>query len=134
MSVLLIGLAVYSVVNWAFAAVRSLLDAVYAIGDLDLIFFPQFYEVMIFTDVFLLIASFSISDRFEFVFRNAEFVISTVRLRFSLTSPKPHDIAVAVTAMVFGILILAIFNYFAFVTRERELDMDAVPSGETIAA
>ena len=65
------------------------------LGDLDLIFFPQFYEVMIFTNVFSLIASFSISDRFEFVFRNAGFVISTVLLRFSLTSPKPLDIAVA---------------------------------------
>ncbi len=116
LSLLLIGLAVYSLVNWSWAVAKSLAGVDIKLVDVDLIFFPQFFEIMIFTDVFLLIVSFAVFDGYEYVFRNAGFVISTVLLRFSLTSPKPVDLAVALTAMVFGIVVLGIFNYFAAIS------------------
>ena len=55
-------------------------------------------------------------------------------LRFSLTSPKPLDIAVALTAMVFGVLVLAIFNYFACVSRGTLAKVGSLPSDDRHAA
>jgi hypothetical protein len=52
---------------------------------------------------FLLIVSPAYYDRYEQVFRNAGFVISTVLLRVSLSTPKPYDVALALIAMLYGL-------------------------------
>jgi hypothetical protein len=84
--------------------------------DLDLFFFPAFFEFMIFTDVFLLIISLPFFERYEYVIRNSGFVISTVLLRFSLSTPKPYDLAVGLVAMVYGLCVLGVFSYFTRVS------------------
>lgn len=86
--------------------------------DVDLFFFPRFFEFMIFTDVFLLIVSLAYYDRYEHVFRNAGFVISTVLLRISLSTPKPYDVALALSAMLYGLAILGVFACFAAIERK----------------
>ena len=85
--------------------------------DADLFFFPRFFEFMIFTDVFLLIVSLAYYDRYEHVFRNAGFVISTVLLRVSLSTPKPYDLLLALTAMLYGLAVLGVFNCFSAIER-----------------
>ena len=80
--------------------------------NLDYFFFPMFFEFMIFTDVFLLIVSIPFYDRYEYVIRNSGFVISTVLLRFSLSTPKPYDLAIALVAIVYGLCVLGVFSYF----------------------
>jgi len=87
--------------------------------DVDLFFFPRFFEFMIFTDVFLLIVSLSYYDRYEYVFRNAGFVISTVLLRVSLSTPKPYDVALALIAMLYGLAVLGVFACFSAIERRR---------------
>ncbi|MEM0926404.1 MAG: hypothetical protein AAGJ83_10240 [Planctomycetota bacterium] len=89
--------------------------------DLDGFFFPMFFEVMIFTDVFLLIVSLPFYERYEYVIRNSGFVIATVLLRFSLSTPKPYDLAVGLIAMVYGLCVLGVFSFFARVTG-RQVD------------
>ncbi len=86
--------------------------------DLDLFFFPMFYELMIFTDVFLLIISLLYYERYEYVIRNAGFVISTVLLRFSLSTPKPYDLAIGLVAMVYGLCVLGVFSFFTRVASD----------------
>lgn len=86
-------------------------------ADVDLFFFPRFFEFMIFTDVFLLIVSLAYYDRYEFVFRNAGFVISTVLLRVSLSTPKPYDLLLALTAMLYGLAVLGVFACFSAIER-----------------
>lgn len=66
---------------------------------------------MIFTDVLILILSLVVSGRYEMVFRNAAFVLSIILLRFSLTEDRPQGAALALFAMVFGILTLLVFNF-----------------------
>jgi hypothetical protein len=87
--------------------------------DVDLFFFPRFFEFMIFTDVFLLIVSLAYYDRYEYVFRNAGFVISTVLLRVSLSTPKPYDVVLALIAMLYGLAVLGVFACFAAIERRR---------------
>jgi hypothetical protein len=52
-------------------------------------------------------------DRYEYVFRNAGFVISTVLLRVSLSTPKPYDLVLALTAMLYGVAVLGVFALYA---------------------
>jgi hypothetical protein len=75
---------------------------------------------MIFTDVFLLIVSLAYHDRYEYVFRNAGFVISTVLLRVSLSTPKPYDVGLALIAMLYGLAVLGVFACFTAIERKRD--------------
>ena len=85
---------------------------------------------MIFADVFLLIVSLAYYDRYEYVFRNAGFVISTVLLRVSLSTPKPYDLGVALVAMVYGIVVLGVFSWFSSIVRpeQERLEGTALPA------
>jgi hypothetical protein len=87
--------------------------------DVDLFFFPRFFEFMIFTDVFLLIVSLAYYDRYEHVFRNAGFVISTVLLRVSLSTPKPYDLLLGLIAMLYGLMVLSVFAGYSWIERSR---------------
>lgn len=120
LTVVFVGLAVFSLGDWARSLVLRATGRVDAAIDVELIFFPRFFEIMIFADVLILIVSFAISKGYHFVFRNAGFVISTILLRLSLTADKPWDVAAAVTAMIFGLVVLAIFNGFVALSRRPE--------------
>jgi hypothetical protein len=108
----LVGLAILNVGSWLGVTPNWLNLPTSADGDFDIFFFPAFFEFMIFTDVFLLIVSLSYYDRYEYVFRNAGFVISTVLLRVSLSTPKPYDIGLALFAMAYGVIVLTVFAGF----------------------
>ncbi len=123
LTLLLFLLAAYNLVVWVMAALPGIV-VTNAPENLDLFFFPTFFEVMIFTDVFLLILSISYYDRYEYVFRNAGFVISTVLLRFSLSTTKPYDVALAVVAMTYGLAVLAVFAYFTRVVDRVRIKLE----------
>ncbi len=110
--IVLLILAAFNLAQWL-EGVAGFTELLAGQGkDLDFFFFPAFFEFMIFTDVFLLIVSIPFFERYEYVIRNAGFVISTVLLRFSLSTPQPYDLAISVTAMFYGVCILDVFSYF----------------------
>lgn len=74
-------------------------------------FYSDVFTVMIFTDVLILILSLFVSDRYELVFRNAAFVISTILIRFSLTTSQPYGALLGVFGMLFAIGTILIYNY-----------------------
>lgn len=119
---LLLALAAYNLFVWSVGAIGVARGESVERMDLDLFFFPAFFEFMIFTDVFLLIISLPFFERYEYLIRNAGFVISTVLLRFSLSTPKPYDLAVGLVAMLYGLCVLAVFAYFTRVASEFERD------------
>jgi hypothetical protein len=114
--VVLVALAVINLASWL-AVVSGLPVMLAPPANVDLFFFPRFFEFMIFTDVFLLIVSLAYYDRYEYVFRNAGFVISTVLLRVSLETPKPYDLLLALTAMLYGLAVLGVFACLATIER-----------------
>jgi hypothetical protein len=116
--VVLIGLASLNLGTWLGLVPAWLAVPTAATGDFDIFFFPAFFEFMIFTDVFLLIVSLSYYDRYEYVFRNAGFVISTVLLRVSLSTPKPYDLGLALFAMAYGVIVLAVFTCYSLTARK----------------
>lgn len=78
---------------------------------LTTIFYTDFFTVMIFSDVLVLMLSLLLSDRYQFVFRNAGFVASTILLRIAIAAARPYDILVALVAVGFGIIVLSIYKY-----------------------
>jgi len=108
---ILLSLAAYNVVQWLLGVSMPSINSVHADKDLDYFFFPMFFEFMIFTDIFLLIVSLPFFERYDYVVRNAGFVISTVLLRISLSTPKPYDLLVGLTAILYGLGVLTVFAY-----------------------
>jgi len=116
--VVLVTLALLNLASWAGLVERLPELLAPPPIDVDLFFFPRFFEFMIFTDVFLLIVSLAYYDRYEHVFRNAGFVISTVLLRVSLSTPKPYDVALSLSAMLYGLAVLGVFACFTAIERK----------------
>ncbi|MFN6128518.1 MAG: hypothetical protein ACK57G_08520 [Planctomycetota bacterium] len=115
--VTLLFLALYHLCQWALETWALSMDQINEARNLDFFFFPEFFSFMIFTDVFLLITSLPFYDRYEYVIRNSGFVISTVLLRFSFSTPKPFDLAVSLIAIGYGVVVLGLFSYYKRVIR-----------------
>ncbi len=119
LTILLLALAVRSVIDY----LVDVFNVIYRNGtpgaDSSASFYTQVFMVMIFTDVLIVILSLVVSDRYELVFRNAAFVISTILIRFSLTAGWPYGALLALMGMTFGILTLFIYNYHLRVAEPR---------------
>ena len=86
--------------------------------DLGVIFFVEFYTIMIFSDVFIFIASFMFSQTYSRLLRNAGFVCSTVILRISLSIESELSGWIAAVAAITGILSQLIYIYFVKLEEE----------------
>jgi len=111
LTALLLALAAYRVGGFAEQVWQGLVTGHFVAMEPGNFFYNDLFTVMIFTDVVVLVLSLVISGRYEMVFRNAAFVISVILIRLSLTEERPYGAAVALLAMVFGILTLLVFNY-----------------------
>jgi hypothetical protein len=109
LTILLLALAVQRVVEFVLGAAAR--------ENPNSFFYTDVFTVMIFTDVLIVILSLVVSDRYELVFRNAAFVISTILIRFSLTAGWPYGALLALTGMVIGIFTLFIYNYHVRIGR-----------------
>ena len=113
LTILLVTLAAYSLLVFASDVWSVIYHAATAKLDPNTFFYSDVFTVMIFTDVLIVILSLAVSDRYELVFRNAAFVISTILIRFSLTTGRQYSALLAVAGMLFGIVTLVIYNYHA---------------------
>jgi hypothetical protein len=107
LTVVLLGVAVERVIEFALGPAKV---------NLNSVFYTDVFTVMIVTDVLIVILSLGVSDRYELVFRNGAFVISTILIRFSLTAHSPFSALLALLGMLFGIGTLLIYNYHLDVT------------------
>ena len=110
-------LAILNLAVWLRLIPASVLGLPEVLKNADLFFFPLFFEFMIFTDVFILIVSLAYYDKYEHFFRNAGFIISTLLLRISLSTPKPYDVGLGLIAMLYGTVVLAVFCWFSSVCK-----------------
>lgn len=107
-----ISLTIFSVWDFGDEVYRLLVFDEEFTLDLSVIFFIEFYTVMIFSDVFIFIASFMFSQTYARLLRNAGFVCSTVILRISLSADPTFSGWIAAVALVTGILSQLIYVYF----------------------
>jgi hypothetical protein len=111
LSLLLLVLSVVSFVNWSVHLYHVSTEDVLP-HDPNSVFYKDFFGIMIFVDVFLLILSFIYSGSYDLIFRNGGFVISTILVRIALTAQKPFNIYFALTAVLFGVLLMALFVFY----------------------
>ena len=109
---LLLILAIYSFANWFYEIFFSVYQNTTSISDVNKIFYLDFFTVLIFTDVFLLLFSFINTDEFYKVIRNSGFIISTILIKLSFDADGLLNTILIVSAVLFGVLILAIHNQF----------------------
>ena len=101
----------YNIFLWTSGLIADGQDVVSAV-DINYIFFDDFFTVLILVDVLLVLFSFSHTDKFSKVIRNSGFVISTILVKLSFSVTGLQNVALILTAVGFGVLILWIHNLF----------------------
>ena len=74
------------------------------------VFYADFFSIMIFVDVLLLIISFIYHFSFFTIFRNASFIITTILIRMSLTVEKPMNYIIILTGFLFSIISFYLYS------------------------
>ncbi len=123
---ILIILAVYSFASWLFQIINPNKNAIDSFSDINNIFFEQFFTVLIFADVILLLFSFFLTDEFHKVIRNSGFIISTILIRISFSITGLLNNLLILSAITFGLLIIIVHNKFEKqIAKEKELLIDS---------
>jgi hypothetical protein len=112
LAALLVVLAAATLYWYASESLRAIAAAQPITINENIVFYREMFTVMVFTDVAILLASLAYSHRFELVFRNAGFVVSTILVRLSLSIPRPIDLLFLLAALAFAISILYAYKLF----------------------
>jgi hypothetical protein len=75
-------------------------------------FFPDFYTVLVLSDVLILLISLRYSASFPVVFRNAGFTAATVIVRVALSAPAYVNALLATGAVAFALVLSLAYNRF----------------------
>jgi uncharacterized membrane protein len=116
----LLVLAVYSLGDWVYESIFSLGDMVSNFGDVNKVFYDDFFTILILTDTLLLLFSFTITDDFRKVIRNSGFVISTILIKLSFSAEGIFNTLFVVVAILFGVAILWIHNRYKEISTPEE--------------
>lgn len=106
----LVFVSTQSLVSWYAQLLESLQGKQFPPNP-DTVFYGQFFSIVIFVDVFLLIISMLYRASFELLFRNAAFVITTILLRFSLGMESPFNHLMVLGGFIFSMTSLALYAW-----------------------
>jgi len=113
-------LSIYSLGHWIYESFFSLKEIVDNIKDINKIFFEKFFTILILVEVLLLLFSFFLSDKFNRVIRNSGFIISTILIKLSFGTEGIMNTILIVSAVLFGVIILAIHNKYETLELKKE--------------
>ena len=107
-----IFLAIYSFTIWINEIIFSDVNSTNSFSNINNIFFEQFFNILIFADVLLLLFSFYLTDDFYKVMRNSGFIISTILIRISFSTTGLVNNLLIICAILYGLFITIIHNKF----------------------
>ncbi len=87
-------------------------------NDLDSIFYKDFFTTLILADVLILLLSYALSQDYFKLIRNTGFVITTVLLRLSFGASQPFDVLLIITGALFGYLMLLMYIGYSRETQD----------------
>lgn len=105
-------LLLYGFSRWIHGSFFSIGEMVDSMKDANIVFFNDFFTILILTDVLILLISFLYTDKFSQVIRNSGFIISTILIKLSFGTVGLLNSALVVAAVLFGVIILLIHNRF----------------------
>jgi hypothetical protein len=108
--IVLFMMCIYNLGLWTSDAFQALVNST-DFPDPNAFFYLDFFNVMIYVDVLLLIISFLYDSSFYFVFRNASFMISTILIRISLNMDRPTNHFTAIVAFSFSVIVMLILHF-----------------------
>jgi hypothetical protein len=109
MILILLLLSISSFYGWGASMMEALkLNQNYP--NPNTVFYADFFSIMIFVDVLLLIISFIYHFSFFTIFRNASFIITTILIRMSLTIEKPMNYIVILIGFLFSIITFYLYS------------------------
>lgn len=91
-------------------------------------FFEEFYTLLIFADILMVLLSVRYSSSYRVVFRNSGLAVATVLLRLGLPAPTPVNAALGVAAALFATGLTLAYN--AFGVPPGEAERPGPPPGE----
>ena len=109
MIIILLVLSISSLYLWG----TEMLEALKLNKDYpnpNTVFYADFFSIMIFVDVLLLIISFIYHFSFFTIFRNASFIITTILIRMSLTTEKPMNYIIILIGFLFSIISFYLYS------------------------
>ena len=109
MILILLLLSISSFYGWG-AAMWEALKLNQNYPNPNTVFYTDFFSIMIFVDVLLLIISFIYHFSFFTIFRNASFIITTILIRMSLTIEKPMNYIVILIGFLFAIISFYLYS------------------------
>jgi hypothetical protein len=113
MILILLLLSVFSFYNWSYDMLLAIQTG-NNFPSSNAVFYSDFFSIMIFIDVLLLIISFTYHFSFFTIFRNASFIITTILIRMSLTIEKPMNYILILIGFLFSI-----FSFYLFGLRKK---------------
>ncbi len=114
LSVVLGVAAVFSLIQWL-SIVRAIDNGAtsLALPNVNSVFYQEYFLIVIFVDIFLVLYSMKENPGFAIVFRNIGFVVSTIIMRFHFVAPRPYDLLVVIGGVLFGTITFAISVAYA---------------------
>ncbi len=73
-------------------------------------FFAEFFTILVFGDILLVLISHPFFPRFEDMFRNSGYAIATLLVRLSMTGPGYIDVVIGVGAALFALLLAYVYR------------------------
>jgi hypothetical protein len=109
---ILFCLASYTLMRWTLGVMIPSSELGISFKNLNNVFFDQFFSVLIIVDVILLLFSLFLTNDFHKVIRNSGFIISTILIRLSFSADGLVSTILIIASVVFGLLILLIYNQY----------------------
>ncbi|MCI4667135.1 MAG: hypothetical protein MRZ79_03170 [Bacteroidia bacterium] len=120
----LILMSTYSLLSWLLEIRDFNLGLISEIGDINAVFYDNFFNLLILVDVMLLMISLFFTTHYSLLIRNAGFVVSTILIRLSFSFDGWQNTFLILLGVGFGIIIQALYNLIgkekSFVPREFE--------------
>jgi hypothetical protein len=95
---------------FAFLGISSIRQIIAGTGHID--FFADFYTILIFSDILIVLISQHFQPCFHAVFRNSGFAVSTLLIRLALTAPPYYNALIGSGALLFAVLLTLTYDTF----------------------
>lgn len=113
----LAGLIVYELGRWLVELYHYQQGTVQVLSDVNAIFYHDFFVILIWVDVLILLISLNFIQGYSQLIRNSGYIVSTVLIRLSFTIQGQYNSLLILLGVGFGVALLAIYN---MVRRQEE--------------